>query len=223
VSPDITDLKLGATRSKAPSLAPLSRFGSLKRLYLEGHAKDIEVLSDLQALEDVTLRSITARDLSYLAPLKRLWSLDIKLGGIRSFLGIEGKESIKYLELWQIRELHDIGIVSALPGLQNLFLESLPHMFPSMTNATALRRVVLQNLKALQDFSAFETAPALEEFGLINGNNQTPEQLAPVLRNPAIRRVRAGFGSDRKNQLFARLRDEAGKIDGSPWEQFEYR
>ena len=225
VSPGLTELSLGSTRSKAPSLSPLARFRSLKTLYLEGHTKDIEVLGGLRALEDVTLRSISTLDLGYLAPLERLWSLDVKLGGIRSFAGIEGKASIKYLELWQVRELRDIGIVSALPGLQNLFLQSLPHIgaFPSVGGATALRRVILENLKKLHDFSALERAPGLEEFGLIDGKGQNPEQLVPVLRNPAVRRVSAFFGSARKNQHFARMRDEAGKVEGSPWGRFEYR
>src|SRR5262245_28252095 len=85
ISPGLTSLSLGATRSKSPSLAPLSKFRSLRVLYLEGHSKVIEVLSELQELQDVTLRSITTPDLHYLAPLPKLWSLDIKLGGIQGF------------------------------------------------------------------------------------------------------------------------------------------
>ena len=37
---------------------------------------------------------------------------------------IADKESIKYLELWQIRGLGDIGVVSSLSGLQFLFVQS---------------------------------------------------------------------------------------------------
>jgi len=37
---------------------------------------------------------------------------------------IADKESIKYLELWQIRGLGDIGVVSLLSGLQFLFVQS---------------------------------------------------------------------------------------------------
>jgi len=85
-------------------LDALDRFKSLKVLHLEGQSNGIEVLSQLRGLEDLTLRSITTSDLRYLAPLERLWSLDIKLGGIRSFDGIEGKDTIKYLDLWQIHE-----------------------------------------------------------------------------------------------------------------------
>ena len=50
-------------------------------MHLDGQSKDIEVLGELDKLEDVTLRSITTPDLSYLARLRNLWSLDIKLGG----------------------------------------------------------------------------------------------------------------------------------------------
>lgn len=225
VAPTLSVLVLGATRSKKPRLESLARFRSLKTLYLEGQGNGIEVLSDLPELEDVTLRSITTTDLNFLAPLRRLWSLDIKLGGIRSFRGIEGKDCLKYLELWQIRELQQADVVASLSGLQNLFLQSLPRVtqLPPLDHCTALRRAVLQNLKGFTDFTAFESAPALEEFSLIEGNRQQPEQLVPVLRNPALRRVSAYFGSDRRNRDFARLRDAHGKLDGGSWTPFEYR
>lgn len=224
VSDRLTELSLGATRSKKPDLAPLARFRSLRKLSLEGQSKNIEVLSGLQELSDLTLRSITTPDLRYLAPLTNLWSLDIKLGGIRSFAGIEGKPGIKYLELWQIRGLSDVGIIAALPGLQNLFLQSLPRVtgLPSLRDARHLRRVLLMNMKGLSDFSELEWALALEEFALVEGSAQEPEQLLPVLRNPSVRDVSAYFGSERKNQRFAALRAESGKAEANPWAAFEY-
>jgi hypothetical protein len=225
VPPTLTTLGIGATHSKKPRLEPLARFQSLKTLYIEGHSNGIEVLSDLRELEDVTLRSITTQDVRYLSPLERLWSLDLKLGGIRSFDGVEGKDSIKYLELWQIRELEQVNVVASLTGLQNVFLQSLPQVkeLPRLDNSRALRRAVLQNMKGLVDFTAFETAPALEEFALVQGNRQQPEQLVPVLRNPVITGVKAHFGGDRKQQAFARLRDTYGKKDWDPGTAFEYR
>ena len=225
VSPSLTTLRLSATRSKKPDLAPLSRFASLTTLYLEGHNHGIDVLRGLRRLEEVTLRSIATPDLSYLAPLEKLWSLDIKLGGIRSFEGIQGKPGIKYLELWQVRELDSVTVVAELPGLQNVFLQSLPRIaaVPALGAAAALRRVGLENLKGLADFTALEAAPALEEFSLTDGRAQQPNQLLPVLRNPALRRACAGFGSDRRNEAFARLRDAHGKADWDPSTPFQYR
>ena len=225
VSPALTTLRLSATRSKKPRLDAVRRFTSLKVVYLEGQSNGIEVLGELGQLEDLTLRSITTPDLRYLAPLERLWSLDIKLGGIRSFAGLEGKASIKHLELWQIRDLKDAEVVRSLPGLQNVFLQSLPHIqaLPRLDTSQALRRVVLQNLKGFGDFAALERAPVLEEFALVEGMRQQPEQLAPVLRNPSVRAVSALFGSDRKNEAFAHLRDAHGKRDWNYGTPFEYR
>ncbi len=225
LSPRLKSLSLGATRSKRPTLEPLRRFRALRVLRLEGQSKGIEVLNELPELEDVTLRSITTPDLQYLAHLPKLRSLDIKLGGIRGFAGIEGKESIKYLELWQVRDLRNIDVVETLRGLQNLFLQSLPHVgsFPRLTDSRVLRRIVVENLKSLNDFTALETALALEEFALLDGRKQTPQQILPVLKNPSVRRVCAYFGSDQKNNDFLCLREEHGKANFDIWETFGYQ
>jgi hypothetical protein len=223
----LTELSLGLTKSKRPSLAPLVRFSSLRRLYLEGQSKEIEVLATLRELEDLTLRSITVPGLDFLADLPMLWSLDIKLGGIRNFAAVEGKQSIKYLEIWQVRDLDNIHIVSRLPGLQNLFLQSLPNVqaFPQMNNAKALRRIYVENMKGLRDFSALEWAPALEMFVLGDGKTQAPEELIPVLRNPTVHATTASFGSLKKNDRFVDLRAEYGKSGRSSdiFGEFEYR
>lgn len=224
VDPALDALSIGATRSKKPDLAPLERFKALKKLHIEGHTKSIGVLSALCDLEDLTLRSITTPDLEYLRPLDRLRSLDIKLGGIKSFTGIEEKATIKYLELWQIRGLSEINVVSSLVGLQNLFLQSLPRIeaLPSLKESRALRRITLMNMKGLRDFTELERAPVLGEFALIEGNRQEPEQLIPVLQNPHLLRASAHFGSDRKNKRFSALRERYGKADFDSFSEFKY-
>lgn len=220
----LTSLGLGATRSKAPSLNLLNRFQSLQKLYLDGHHKCIEVLCELTNLTDLTLRSVTTRDLSYLRPLHGLRSLDIKLGGIRDFSGIEEKQSIQYLEMWQIRDLKDVEILSSLVGLQNLFLQSLPNIttFPSLSRLSKLRRISIENMRGLADFSSLEFAPVIEEFALIDGRKQTPNQLLPVLKNPRLKAILAGFGSDRKNNEFRELRDRHGKKELASLPPFIY-
>jgi hypothetical protein len=225
VPPTLTKLSLGWTRSKKPDLAPLARFERLKVLFIEGHSKNIEAVSGLQTLEDVTLRSVTTPDLSYLKALSRMWSLDIKLGGIRSLQAVAGMPSIKHLELWQIRGLTDAGIISELPGLQNLFLQSLPQVskMPRLGTSNCLRKITFMNMKGLADFSELEWAPALEDFILMDGAKQEPEQLVPVLRNPRVRGASAYFGSDKKNGRFEELRKQHGKAPATPLGVFDYR
>ena len=224
VGAGLTRLSLGATRSRKPSLAPLRRFVGLRELYLEGQQKEIEVLAQLDALEDLTLRSIYTPDLRHLAGLGRLRSLDVKLGGIRDFSALRELGALAYLELWQIRGLGDISVVSDLASLQNLFLQSLPRVasLPRLERCGRLRRIVLQNLRGLRDLSALEWAPALEEFVLLQGEASAPEELAPVLRNPNVARVGAFFGSDARNRSFAAMAEASGKAQFQ-WTPFEYR
>jgi hypothetical protein len=141
-----------------------------------------------------------------------MWSLDIKLGGIRDLSAIRGMSNIAYLELWQIKGLSDVSVIAELPGLQNLFLQSLPNVraLPSLSQAYSLRRIMLQNMKGLRDFTPLESAPSLEEFLLVEGFKNEPYDLAAVLKNPSLRRVSAGFSSLKKCQEFERMRDEAG-------------
>ena len=223
VTPSLKSLHLAATKSKRPSLAPLARFSQLETLYLEGHQKRIEVISELVELRDVTLRSISTPGLDYLRPLHKMWSLDLKLGGIRDLSAIAGMDGIGYFEAWQVRGLSDLSAISELHGLQHLFLQSLPHVnsLPSLRRLSKLRRVVLMNMTGLHDFAPLESAPFLEEFALIEGQAQQPTELEPVLRNPALRRAQAGFGSLKRNRLFESMRSaaEVGPFKyGTPFE-----
>ena len=212
VTPHLKKLFLGATESKKPDLSPLNRFQSLEAIYIEGQQKNIEVLSEMENLQDVTLRSISTPDVSYLKPLHRMWSLDIKLGGIKNFSALEGMKNIKYLELWQIRGLSDINFVSGLSGLQYLFVQSLRQVvtLPSFERLDDLRRIYLENMKGLRDILSLEYAPALQELAIANAMNFQPEDWIPLLHNPNLKRVSCWFGSFKKNARFEKLARDHG-------------
>ena len=210
IAKNVEKIFLGVTRSKKPKLDPLSRFICLKELYLEGQQKNIEVISHLQNLEDLTLRSITLTDLSFLYPLKNLWSLDIKLGGTIKLSDIDKVQNLKYLELWQIRGLSDISFVSNLTHLQYLYLQSLPQIkkLPRFNKLERLRRIYLENMKGLVDVSSLENAPSLEEFVFTHAHNMHPEDFYPLFKNNNIKSAGVWFGSNRKNNKFESLLKE---------------
>jgi hypothetical protein len=62
-------------------MGPLGRFRRLRSLDIEGHSKDIEVVSELAELQDLTFRPVTLPNPDVLVPLRKLRALDIKLGG----------------------------------------------------------------------------------------------------------------------------------------------
>ncbi len=122
LSNQIVTLFLGPTNSKKPNLRFLETFRNLRDLQIDGHNKNIEVISKLLEIQNLTLRSITSLDIFFLSFLEELKNLNIKLGGISDVSAISGMKRIQYLELWQIRKLEDIGVISFLQGLREFFL-----------------------------------------------------------------------------------------------------
>ena len=132
----------------------------------------------------------------------------------------QGMENIKYLELWQIRGLSDIGVISSLMGLQRLVLQSLRQVtaLPSFNRLGKLRHISLQNMRGLEDVSSLEYAPALEEFSHGSAQNMQPEDYIPLLRNPNLKRAAVWFGSDKKNNRFNEIMQEHSV---EPWQEFK--
>jgi hypothetical protein len=222
--PEIEAIYLGATRSKKPSLRLLERFRDLRELNVEGHRKDVEVIGSLYKLEDLTLRSVSVKDLSFLRALSKLWSLDIKLGGSNDLRALAGLENIKYLELWQIRGLTDLGPISTLTGLQYLFLQSLPRVtsLPELGKLTRLRRVHLDNMKGLRNLEALCGAPTLEELVHFDASRHAPRDYECLLKSKTMKALRVGFGSESKNEAFRAMLDSHQKV----WHdlsQFEFQ
>jgi hypothetical protein len=211
ISTDLVELGIGGAKTTKLDLGVLARFPALRKLSLEKQVRNIEVLSEVAELEDLTLRSIATKNLDYLAPLRRLRDLDIKLGGITDLSALDGKASLRALALWQVRGLSELGIVSSLTGLQHLNLQSLPHVkaLPSLRNLTKLRRVYLENMRGLENLNALAEAPALAEVIHVS-SALTPEDHAVLFRNPAIQRISAGFGSTKKNQVFEAMQRKHG-------------
>jgi hypothetical protein len=208
----LSHLSLEATKSRKPRLNLLKRFSSLKSLYLERQENQIEVLAELRTVDKLTLRSISKSRLEFLERLDNLWSLEIKLGGTSDLSAIAGRQSIKYLELWKILGLKEIGVISTLTGLQFLFLQSLKNVrsLPDLSRLPKLKRVWLEDLKGLEDLSALEQAPALEELVHTSARNMHPNQYANLLLRPNLKRVSVGFSSERKRREFGQLRSAAG-------------
>lgn len=153
VSPELESFGLGETKRKAHSFSFLQRFPRLRTLHLEGHTKDIDVIGALSQLEKLTLRSITLPDLSVLRPLKQLRALEIKLGGTKKLDLLPEIGKLRYLELWMIRGLTDLGPIASVRTLQFLFLQALKNVavIPSLAGLPLLRRIHLHTMKGLTD------------------------------------------------------------------------
>lgn len=221
----LQDLSLQATRSKKPSLRILSRCPGLTKLYLEGQAKDIETISELSELQDLTLRSITVPALDFLSGLRHLWSLDIKLGGTKNLKALPQIPGIKYLELWQIKGLSNLSPISEMFDLQFLFLQALRQVqhLPDLSRLKALRRVHIDTMRGLKDISALTTAPALEELVHVDPNSLEPAQYAELINKGVLKRLSARFRNRTKAAEMAEMMQQGGVEPYEYYHPFEYR
>lgn len=218
LSADLCHFGFGQTR-KTFSLDMLERFPALHSLYLDGHTKHIEIIGQLTALADLTLRSITLPNLAILLPLQQLASLDLKLGGTRDLTLLPNIGQLRYLELWMIRGLADLQAIAEMTHLQYLFLQALKPVthLPSLAALHQLRRVHLETMKGLLDLTPVADAPALEELLVLDLPQLQPDAFRPFIGHPRLKHVTAGLGSMRKNARVAQLLGlppvEGGKED----------
>lgn len=204
---ELASLSLGQTKHQF-SLQPLARFTSLNRLHLERHSKDLSVVAGLTEVTELSLRSITLTDLSLFRSLTKLETLAVKLGGTKILDGISAFPNLRYLELWMIRGFTDLGPITEVPSLQNLFLQALKNVrtMPDLSSLTQLTKIHLETMKGLTDLRPLLTARALQELWLVDMRHLHPEDVAVLAAHPTLTRARVGLGSARKNdEAMARL------------------
>jgi hypothetical protein len=198
---DLEEFTFGGTDKKSYSLRFLRRFPSLKKLYVDGHEKDVDVITSLSRIRRLTLRSITLPSVDFLAGLPDLQHLEIKLGGTNNLSGLAALEKLKYLELWLIKGLADLSTIAELTSLESLFLQALKNVtqLPSLKPLERLRSVCLETMKGLTDLRSVAEAPNLEVLRLIDMPSIDPKSLHCFVAHPSLREFRAGFGSQKKN------------------------
>lgn len=197
---------LGPTRKRL-SLGPLARFSGLRRLYLEGQTKDIEVISQLTSLTSLTLRSVTLPGLALLRLLTNLRALDIKLGGTRDLSLLPAIGRLEYLELWLIRGLADLTPLASVTSLRYLFLQALKQVteLPSLSRLPELEKVWLETMKGLTDLRPLLTASGLRQVAVIDMRHLQPADVAVLAAHPRLEHLQASLGSKKKNDELHQL------------------
>ena len=214
-------LGLGQTKRRM-SLRPLARFKNLKELFLEGHTKDFSVISDLNNLVNLTVRSITLPDLSPIVPLRGLRFLALKLGGTKNLSLLPKLAELRYLELWMIKGLTDITPVGELRKLRYLFLQDLKQVtqLPEFANLDKLERCHIENLKGINDLCPIARAKNLHEL-LVVSMRHIPVAGFECFRNhPTLQEATIGLGSLRRNAEVTKLLNVPNVSYAKPIEKY---
>ena len=212
--PLLETLYLEEAQSKKLSLKAIVRFPRLRRLYIERHHKDLELIGTLPNLHSLVLRSITVPSLSFLTSLSRLRVLNLKLGGTTKLDELSELLNLRDLEIWQVRKLEDIRVVARIPTLETFILQDLPNVrdIPSLASCTSLKTIFIKHLKSLEDLSPIAEAPNLEHFALTGPTKCLPEAFKPFLNHKTLKEIWVGLGSLKRNravhEMFAGSRIE---------------
>lgn len=104
------------------SLKPITRQTSLKKLFVFGKPKDIEIIGEMPWLEGLSFSMQTLKNLDFLLPLIDLKELHFILGGTKNLLALPGIGKIERLSFLRVRQLM---IENLLPINDMKFLKEL--------------------------------------------------------------------------------------------------
>jgi hypothetical protein len=176
--------------------------GSLRELTLEIPVSEVAALSELTALEELSLRKVRIPGLSMLAPVTGLRSLSLTLGALDDLNGLPVFTGLQDFSARLVSGLADVAALAEVPSLETVWLEELSKIteLPALNRLSRLRRIRLDDMRGLKDLRPLLTAPALEEV-VIRMHHLQPEDVAPLAAHPTLRRVHISLGSTQRDAL----------------------
>ena len=148
LSDDLEDLLITAD-TMGPGIvfdcAWLLKYVNLKSLWLGKKAKkNIELLSQLPKLKELSLRGIKITDFSFLQKmnleqLALLWNSNNDLHELAKL------KNLREIELWRINKLDDISFIKDMTSLEIIRLQNLKHItsLPDLSKLTKLKKIIL--------------------------------------------------------------------------------
>lgn len=201
VNPNLESLSIGKTRSSKLNLESISQFPRLRMLKIDGQSKGIKVIGALLNLVELSLSSVTLKDLSCLRGHDKLQSIAIKLGSLSDIGDITCAPNLRYVELWRIRGLRDILALGQCTKLQYIYLQELQLVseLPSFRQLEKLRRIYLESMLRLTTLLPITGAIALEEFGYASARQFEVSDFGFLENLRSLRRVAIGFDNAKRN------------------------
>jgi hypothetical protein len=193
----LRDLSLGETASKAVSLAFLAEIQTLESLWIEGHGRGFEAVSELPSLRKLSLRVPRVKSLDALRGHPKLEVFVMDLGGIRDLTPLPGVSRLRALGLWGVRKLDtvDLAQIGGCTGLVALSLGALRNVgeLRALEDGprNTLRFLELDGMKGLATLREVGMCERLEQIQLVD-SRPTDRRLDFVAAAPALDHLYVG-------------------------------
>lgn len=155
-------LSLGETGKGQIDLAPLRHWPQLAQLHTTGHVKNIDAITALPALTQLSLSQVKSRDeVDFISAMPALTRLRFILGGRISIAHVTAP-LLEELEVVRVRGLEDLGDIGRFPRLRRLSVEDqIKVQEVRLGENPALAWLVLRNCKTLARLHGVAALPAL--------------------------------------------------------------
>lgn len=207
LNPNLYSLSISDTTSTKPDLSILGSFLELKDLTLgTGNTKGIENISKLKKLVSLRLAGTKFKDYNLLKELIDLRYLVIVFGGTTDISALQYL-NIKYLEMWQVRKLEDISVISNMPTLEEIQIGGMRNVkeIPDLSELKLLKKIYFEKMDGVYDLKPLLTAKKLEHFKFVNAPHLEPDDIVYLKKSRSLKKINIGFGSDKKNKKFKEL------------------
>ena len=215
ITPELAHLWLG-TKSATFDLTALKKFQKLRRLSLHKCKKNIEIITELPALYELTLRGITLNSLKFINDIKSLRVLKVKLGSTNCFSDLNGNMAIIALELFKISKLANLDFLKDTHSVRVLKVRELMNVvsIPDLKGHVNLRHIELDNMKNLTDFSGLVNAPSLRSVSAVVCPPKLElDDIRPILEVECLKQCCFYSSSARKNVEINNLILAYGKLN----------
>ncbi len=162
---EITQLKIGETKSKSVNLDFIETFNNLEILSIDGMKKGLENIKALKSLSSLNLRGIKLDNLDWIGNLENLKMLKLMFGSYKSLDGLSKLRNLRYLGISRVRQIENYDFLNSLNGLDFLHLEGMASI-ETLTNFSELRnlkKLQIENLSRLSDVREISKLKSLEE------------------------------------------------------------
>jgi hypothetical protein len=198
-------------------LVPLANAQKIRRLYIQGHSKNIEVLTKLSDLKILTLGSLAKQQsLDFVFDIAELKELELLLGGREDISDLR-HDSLEILQILRVKGVNDLGSFVRFPKLRHLRVEDQIQLSDIDLTDSNMKRLSIANCKNLSSVNGLLDQSELEELWI----SKTAIDLEPLRGNqwPASLKTLGLFSEKTKwnKETQALLEGRGFKTYGTPW------
>ena len=188
----LSQLILAENKKRNFDLAPLARAAGLENVFIQGHDRNIEVISDLPKLSSVSLSGFPKRhDLAFLNSLAGLRKLLLILGS-RETIAELTNPALEELSIVWVRLLENLGPLGRFPRLRMLKIEDQLRLRELDVSALNLRTLTIANCKQLTVLKGLQVQRDLERFWVRDTKLEVQAKLRGLDASEAAGAVRSG-------------------------------